>query len=104
MRAVAALVRRGPLVLAVRRPPGGLLPSRGAWGADLMMHGSSTVSSFRDASFDPEQCMITATVHFARAPSLDAGFGLIELQGRRLPVGAHALPGEYPRRHSAVAS
>jgi hypothetical protein len=61
------------------------------------------ISSFRDASFDPEQCMNTATVHFAQAPSLDAGFGLIELRGRWLLIGAHALPGEYPRRHSAVA-
>jgi hypothetical protein len=71
---------------------------------DRCQHGSGTISNFRHASFDPEQCMSTATVHFAQAPSLDVRLGLIELQGRWVLIGAHALPGEYQRRHSAVAS
>jgi hypothetical protein len=72
--------------------------------ADTCQHGSITVSDFRDASFDAEQCKITATVNFEQAPSLDVRFGLIELQGRWLLISAHALPGEYQRRHSAAAS
>ena len=62
--------------------------------ADTCQRGSISVSDFRDAFIDAEQCKITATVNFEQAPPLDVRFRLIELRGRWLLVGADTLPGD----------
>lgn len=62
--------------------------------ADTCQHGSIRVSNFRDAYFDAEQWKITATVNFEHAPALDVRFGIVELRGQWLLVGADTLPGE----------
>ena len=72
--------------------------------ADTCKYGAITVSNFRDASIDAERCTITATVNFEQAPPLYVRFGLIQLQGRWILIGAHALPEDCQRRDSAAAS
>jgi hypothetical protein len=62
--------------------------------ADTCQHGSIRVSDFRDAHFDAEQWKITATVNFEHAPALDVRFGIVELRGLWLLVGADTLPGD----------
>jgi hypothetical protein len=62
--------------------------------ADTCQYGSIRVSNFRDAHFDTEQWKITATVNFEHAPALDVRFGIVELRGQWLLVGADTLPGE----------
>lgn len=46
-------------------PPENTQLSVAKLAADTCQHGSSTVSDFRDVSFDPEQCMITVPVNCA---------------------------------------
>ncbi|MGA9489026.1 MAG: hypothetical protein WBV80_02085 [Mycobacterium sp.] len=56
--------------------------------ADRCLHGSITVSDFRDVYVDAERYRITATLTFEHAPPLDVQFGLVEQQGRWLLVAA----------------